>query len=137
MPEKRQKQSPVLKLHRSLLNVHNLQPSGFMESSGPYLFTSDLARQRLEGTRKLRVRRSLPGQGSFSLGRPWRWSPEGLWAPGKGKPAPSQSTDISQSVGAPPTSACLSSFFTPALSRGELWVFGGFVQNKSGGNKER
>lgn len=77
------------------------------------------------------------GQGSFSLGRPWRWSPEGLWAPGKGKPAPSQSTDISQSVGAPPTSACLSSFFTPALSRGELWVFGGFVQNKSGGNKER
>lgn len=63
MPEKRQKQSPVLKPHRSLLNVHNLQPSGFMESSGPYLFTSDLARQRLEGTRKLRVRRSLPGSG--------------------------------------------------------------------------
>lgn len=45
MPEKRQKQSPVLKPHRSLLNVHNLQPSGFMESSGPYLF----ARQTVSG----------------------------------------------------------------------------------------
>lgn len=55
-------------------------------------------------------------------------APEGQWAPGKGKPAPSQSADISQSVRAPPTSACLSRVFSPALRRGGLWVSEGLAK---------
>lgn len=88
MPEKRQKQSQVLKPHHSLLNAHELQPNWLMGSSGPYRRTSPDSVWK--GLRSFASAAACRGHGSFSPGRPWRWSPEGPWAPGKGKPAPSQ-----------------------------------------------